>query len=129
MGRGSLEPHRLLQAVASAHEVQALQVAASQVKVAAPVASYVVALCERSRQPGFAQSGLSTRAALTLMRSAMATALWSGRSFVTPDDVKAVARPVMAHRMNAVGSDGLAGSRAESEQLVERLLSDVAVPL
>ena len=89
----------------------------------------VVALCERSRQPGFAQSGLSTRAALTLMRSAMATALWSGRSFVTPDDVKAVARPVMAHRMNAVGSDGLAGSRAESEQLVERLLSDVAVPL
>ena len=75
MGRGSLEPHRLLQAVASAHEVQALQVAASQVKVAAPVASYVVALCERSRQPGFAQSGLSTRAALTLMRSAMATAL------------------------------------------------------
>jgi MoxR-like ATPase len=129
MGRQSTEPWKGLSAVAGAREVQALQAATSAVTVAAPLAAYVVALAEKTRSPGFAQGGLSTRAALGVLAAARAMALWSGRGHVLPDDVKAVARSCMAHRLTPVGSDGLESTRLESERMVERLLVEVQVPL
>lgn len=128
LGRRTLEPWRELSAVASPAEVLALQLAAVNVKVDPALAAYVVKLAEASRAPGFARAGLSTRACLALLAAARAHALLEGRGHLLPDDLKAVALPVLSHRLSPPGSDGLEPSRLESERMVRRLLEDVAVP-
>ncbi len=63
------------------------------------MAEYAVALCRASRSAGGVRLGASPRAAIWLIRSAQAHAVVSGRAFVTPDDVKAVAVACLAHRL------------------------------
>jgi len=75
------------------------QRATEAVEVAPAVAEYAVALCRASRHAGGVRLGASPRAAIWLIRSAQAHAVVSGRPFVTPDDVKAVAVACLAHRL------------------------------
>jgi MoxR-like ATPase len=115
-----------LQVVLSADEVRALQRRAGEVRVAEPVADYVLALAERTRRGDEFQLGVSTRGALGLLRAAQALALTEGRDFVVPDDVQRLAVPVLAHRVVLRrGSSGLDSSR----KAVERLLGAVPVPV
>jgi len=69
------------------------------VAVSKAVAEYAVALCRASRTAGGVRLGASPRAAIWLIRAAQAHAVVSGRAFVTPDDVKAVAVACLAHRL------------------------------
>jgi MoxR-like ATPase len=115
-----------LQVVLSADEVRALQRRAGEVRVAEPVADYVLALADRTRRGDEFQLGVSTRGALGLLRAAQALALTEGRDFVVPDDVQRLAVPVLAHRVVLRrGSSGLDASR----RAVERLLDAVPVPV
>jgi MoxR-like ATPase len=115
-----------LPVVLSADEVRTLQRRAAEVRVAEPVAEYVLALAERSRHGEEFQLGVSTRGALGLLRAAQALALTEGRDFVVPDDVQRLAVPVLAHRVVLRrGSSGLDASR----KAVERLLGAVPVPV
>jgi MoxR-like ATPase len=115
-----------LQVVLSADEVRGLQRRAGEVRVAEPVADYVLALAERTRRGDEFQLGVSTRGALGLLRAAQALALTEGRDFVVPDDVQRLAVPVLAHRVVLRrGSSGLDSSR----KAVERLLGAVPVPV
>ena len=127
--RRALEPHRLLEPVAEAADVAALQAAAAAVHVEPALADYVVALAERSRAPGFAHAGLSTRGALALLQAAKAFALAEGRGHLLPDDVKAVAAPCLGHRLAPPGSDGFEVDRAAADRLVAQVLADVPVPV
>jgi len=127
--RGEVEPHRALSPVASAAQVRALQAAAAAVHVAPALADYAVALAERTRVPGFAHAGLSTRGALALLAAAKAHALSDGRGHLLPDDVKAVAEPCLGHRLSPPGSDGLELDRGEARRLVAQVLADVPVPV
>jgi len=129
LGRGLLEPWRELSPVAGAAEVRALQAAAAAVSVSPTLASYVVDLAERSRAPGFAVRGLSTRATLWLLGAAKAHALLQGRGHALPDDIQAVAVAGLSHRLQPPGSEGLEVGRAEAERLVTRLLAEVPVPV
>ncbi|GMU67415.1 MAG: hypothetical protein AMXMBFR36_36890 [Acidobacteriota bacterium] len=115
-----------LSVVLSADEVRALQRRVAEVRVAEPVADYVLALAERTRRGDEFQLGVSTRGALGLLRAAQALALAEGRDFVVPDDVQRLAVPVLAHRVVLRrGSSGLDSSR----KAVERLLGAVPVPV
>ncbi|WP_448575601.1 AAA family ATPase [Thermomicrobium sp.] len=91
------------------------------------VLDYLVALVRQTRQREDVQLGASPRATLALARSAQAAALLAGRSYVIPDDVRAVAVPVLAHRIRLTARAELHGLTSES--VVRAILDEVPVPV
>ena len=88
-------------AVASAADVVGAQAAARRVFASDALRSYVVALLQHTRDDPRLELGASPRAGLMLLRAAKARALLEGRDHALPDDVQALARPVLAHRLVA----------------------------
>ena len=85
---------------------------------------YMIALCEAARNGDRVRLGPSPRALLALMRACQAWAAIHGRDYVIPDDVKALAVPVLAHRIIMRGLGGPGDAAAFVAELLER----VAVP-
>jgi len=116
-----------LRPVTTAEEVRALIGEAADVFVEESVNRYVVALLRHTRADGRLYLGASPRAGIALLRVAKARALSEGRSFVSPDDVKACAEPVLAHRLilaPEARASGLAGG-----DLVREALEHTPVPV
>lgn len=113
-----------LQPVCTVDEWAAVQRATEAVPVAEPVASYAVAICRATRIAPGVQLGASPRAGIWLIRCAQAHALLTGRDFVAPDDVKAVALPCLAHRIVTAEMDG----RAAGARVVTAVLESTAAP-
>jgi MoxR-like ATPase len=88
-----------LRAVTTAAEVLAAQDAAARIRVADPLRDYVVQLLWRTREDPRVDLGASPRAGLMLLRAAKARAMMLGRDHALPDDVQAMADPVLAHRL------------------------------
>jgi len=88
-----------LEPVATTAEIAALQDQVKAVRVERAVAEYIVRLIESTRGDARLRTGLSPRGSLTLYRTAQARARMSGRDYATPDDVRALAVPVLAHRL------------------------------
>jgi len=88
-----------LQPVTSAAEIEAMADVARRIHVAPSLQGYIVDLMEETRRHGELLLGASPRAALHLQRVARVRAAMHRRDFVTPDDIKAVAIPVLEHRM------------------------------
>jgi MoxR-like ATPase len=100
-------------------------IAAVRATYAAPaIADYVLDIVAATRNDGELDHGASPRAARTLLDVARAFAAVAGRDFVTPDDVKAVAVAVLAHRVGAVTRRGTEAARP----LVHELVARVPVP-
>jgi len=88
---------------------------------------YLLDLVEATRRDGRVRLGASPRAALSLENAIRAHAWVQGRDYCVPEDVKALAIPVLAHRLLTSGlGDG--PGRAPVEQIVEDMLDRVAVP-
>lgn len=121
------EPVDHLGPVLNASAVTALQEKVRTVAVADPIADYVLDIVEATRARPDISLGASTRAAIGLYRAAQAAALLAGRDFVVPDDVKALAVPVLAHRLIA-RSGGLGGPTAATAEAVRDVLKLVAIP-
>ena len=79
--------------------ILALRARAAGTHVAPEIKDYVVSLVGATRDHPRIRLGASPRAALGLMRAAKARAFWAGREFVLPDDLRALARPVLGHRL------------------------------
>lgn len=126
--RRQLEHHPLrdLEPVLSPEEVRAAQRAVRDVYVDEAVLGYAVALVSATREAPEMALGASPRASVWLVRAAQARALTGERDFVLPDDVKALAPAVLAHRLVPVQARGGAGAARE---VVRRLLQEVPVPL
>ena len=92
-------PLEHLRPVAGAADVRAAIVAARGVYVEESVARYVVALLRHTRASDSLALGASPRAGISLLRLAKARAAADGRDYALPDDVKALAEPVLAHRL------------------------------
>jgi MoxR-like ATPase len=88
-----------LEAVITAGEVLQLQDAANRVRATRPLRDYVVALLRYTRDDPRVELGASPRAGLMLLRAAKAHAMLDGRDHALPDDVQALARPALAHRL------------------------------
>jgi MoxR-like ATPase len=88
-----------LQPALSVEALKALQAAVPTLHVADPLLDYVQALVRHTRDSGHFEAGLSPRAAIALLRASQAWALLHGRSGVLPEDVQAVARAVVGHRL------------------------------
>jgi MoxR-like ATPase len=88
-----------LMPVATAGEVLAAQDAAARVRASEALRDYIVRVLWRTRDDPRVDLGASPRAGLMLLRAAKAHAMMEGRDHALPDDVQALARPVLAHRL------------------------------
>ena len=85
--------------VATAADILAAQDAAKRVRASEPLRDYIVRLLWRTREDPRVDLGASPRAGLLLLRAAKAYAMMQGRDHALPDDVQALAQPVLAHRL------------------------------
>jgi MoxR-like ATPase len=120
-------PQDFLEPVCTAAEVLAVAEDAKAVYVEESVNRYVVALLRHTRADQRLYLGASPRAGIALLRVAKARALTAGRSFVSPDDVKAIAEPVIAHRLIVAPEARSAGLSAE--ELIREAVEKTPVPV
>jgi MoxR-like ATPase len=113
-------------AVVSREEILAMQRALEDVFVADVVTQYVVDLAQATRVDHRVALGASPRGALALLKLARAGAVLRGRDFVTPDDVKAMAGPALAHRL--ILQPELWVTKLSAAQVVDDLLTQVPAP-
>jgi MoxR-like ATPase len=116
-----------LRPVATAADVRSLSAAAAEVFVEESLNRYVVTLLRQTRADARVDLGASPRAGIALLRVAKARALADGRGFVAPDDVKAVAEPVLSHRLIVAPEARAAG--LTGGQLVRETLEHTPVPV
>jgi MoxR-like ATPase len=124
------DPHDLaaagLRPVAGPADLAAGRAAMRQVQVAPEVMAYVVDLCRATRSAPALRLGVSPRGATALLACARAWAWLSGRGYVTPDDVKSLARPALRHRVQLRAEAELEGVTADG--VLDGVLASVAVP-
>lgn len=118
-------PQESLRPVANAEQIAQAQKAVRSVRVAPELLDYIGALCEKTRALDDALLGASPRAALALMRVSQSLAAIRGRDYVTPEEIKTMAEPVLAHRLILRTAYGRRGRAAEA---VGEVLASVPVP-
>ncbi|HUN34956.1 MAG TPA: MoxR family ATPase [Trebonia sp.] len=112
--------------VAGHADLAAARRAAAQVRVSPEVTAYIVDLCRATRQSPSLRLGASPRGATALLATSRAWAWLSGRDYVIPDDVKALARPTLRHRIQLRPEAELEGVTPEG--VLDGVLASVPVP-
>lgn len=120
------EPLEQLSSVVSKKELLAAQDLCRTVNVDESVLSYMIAIVEKTRNRAGVSLGVSPRGNLSLLRASQIRAVLQGREFVLPDDVKALAIPVLAHRLLLRQTVGEVGQVAET--VIHSILDEVPVP-
>jgi MoxR-like ATPase len=115
-----------LRPVAGRAELDAGRAAVAGVTLGPEVIGYVVDLCRATRSSPAVRLGVSPRGATALMTAARTWAWLSGRDYVTPDDVKALARPALRHRVELRAEAELEGATADG--VLDSVLAVVPVP-
>jgi MoxR-like ATPase len=130
--RAMLDSHGLsspldeLRPVATARDVAELMLAVRKVMVSDHVKEYIINLSVATRNSPELRLGASPRATLHLLRASRAWAALDGRDYVIPDDVQALARPVLAHRLLPTAEAIV--ERHLPEQVVDRIVSQLPLP-
>lgn len=122
------DPYKKLEAVTNANEITDAQLSFNKVIVSDAIKYYIVNIVEETRNNDKALLGVSPRGSLALMKASQVMAILKGRSFVTPDDIKDTAVPVLAHRMILKGR-AISGGTASVEDLIKEILDKVPAPL
>ena len=123
---GSSSPLADLQPVARAEDIRELIVAVRQVHVADALKQYAISLVTATRSTPELRLGASPRATLHLLRASRAAAALAGRDFVIPDDVQALALPVLAHRL--LPSAEALVARRQPEDVLAGIVQQVPLP-
>ncbi len=108
-----------LKAVATEEEILEAAGIYSKVRVSEDILEYIIKIAEGTRKHPGVHLGVSPRGTLALLKAVQVYALIKGRTFVTPDDIKAMALPVLAHRIIPKGLS------AENVSISEKVISDV----
>lgn len=119
-------PIESLKKVIEPEEICALQKKIKDVYVDDLVRQYILSIVESTRDQSDVILGASPRASLSLYRAAQALAFISGRDHALPDDVKNLAQSVIAHRLLLTAQSRMSG--LDGKQVVEKVISDIAVP-
>ncbi len=122
---GADEPLEHLRPVATPEDVIAMARATRQVHCSPPIQRYLVDLANSSRSHPAVALGMSPRATLSLQLAARAWAVLHGRDYVVPDDVKALALPVVGHRLEL--RTARSGAREQVAPVIAEILSKVPV--
>ena len=116
-----------LEPICDQQALRAMQAAIEEVHVAPPLAEYAVAIARATRDSPQLAVGASPRGSLALMKLARARAAYLGRDFVTPDDIKAVSIPALAHRLTLAPE--LWVQRIDPAEVVRAAVASVPVPV
>jgi MoxR-like ATPase len=116
-----------LEAVATPEALTAAAKACREIQVEDDLARYLAALVRATRQHDAISLGASPRAGIALYRAAQALAALRGRSFVTPDDIKALLAPVLGHRLLLTVDASLRGRAVR--QILDEIARSVPVPV
>ena len=112
--------------VADAADLAAARTAAAALTVGSEIVGYIVDIARATRSSPAVRLGVSPRGATALLAASRAWAWLSGRDYVLPDDVKALARPVLRHRIGLRAEAELEGATADG--VLENVLAAVPVP-
>jgi MoxR-like ATPase len=115
-----------LSPVVTTRDIQDMIAAATQVSMVEPLKNYLVDIAHISRKHPQVALGLSPRAMIQLARAVRALAAARGRDYSTPDDVKELAVPVLAHRL--VLRNNNSGLRLTNSDVIQEILASVPVP-
>lgn len=121
------QPMLALESLLTAGDVLTFQDQVRQVRIDESVEDYAIALTRATRQVDVLQLGVSPRGTLALLRASQARALLDDRRYVLPDDIKALAVPVLAHRLVLRSQTRLRGRGAA--QIVTDLLASLPAPV
>ena len=124
-GTGAEATHQL-SPVVSARDIRDMIAVASQVSMVEPLKNYVVDIAHASRKHPQVSLGLSPRAMVQLARAVRALAASRGRDYSTPDDVKELAVPVLAHRLVLRHTNR--SHQMTSSDVIQEILTTVPVP-
>ncbi len=119
-------PINELKVVASVKDVLSAQKKLRSVHIAPPVKSYLVNLVQRTRNHEDIYLGASPRGSLGLFRAGQATAAIQGRDYVTPDDIKRVARPILGHRL--ILAPGARLQNRNEDSILDEIMENALVP-
>ena len=124
-----LDPHdvaAVVRPVATAADLVAARALVDEVRVEDPVLEYVVQLARATRESASLVLGVSPRGSAMLLHAAKAWAWLSGREFLTPDEVKAIAKPALRHRVQLRPEVELEGVAVD--HVLDGVLATVPVP-
>ena len=120
-------PMEELKPICTSSDIVRLQQEVEKVYSAREVRAYISAIAAASRRSNALQLGVSTRAAISLLRASQAQALLDGRDYVTPEDVQRMAEPVLAHRL--VLSPEARMRNMTAERILANVMGAVQVPV
>ena len=115
-----------LKPVASAQQLMEAASIYNKTEVSEEIMAYIISIAEASRKHHEVYLGVSPRGTLSLLKAIQVRALLNGRTFVTPDDVKAMAVPVLSHR---IVSKGISHENLDvGKKIILDILSHTEVP-
>jgi len=116
-----------LKPICTSGDILLLQQEVEKVYSSREIRAYISGIAAASRSTNALQLGISTRAAISLLRAGQARALLDGRDFVSPEDIQAMAGPVLCHRL--VLSPEARMRNMTAEKILSSVLSGVQVPV
>jgi MoxR-like ATPase len=125
-GQRETHPLEALKSVANFDDLRKMREQVRKVQVSDDISRYILALIRATRQEPRFKLGSSPRGSLSLYKACQARAYFSDRDYTTCDDVKALACPVLAHRVILETKTKYSGDTAES--ILTELLDSIAVP-
>jgi MoxR-like ATPase len=126
LGEKVTHPESVIRPVINPSELIAIRAAANRVDVDDSIVNYIVEITRNSRSLANLSLGASPRAGVMLLRAAKALAVLHGKSYVTPDEVREMAMPVLRHRIRLTPEAEIEGLTADA--CIDSLMRQVAVP-
>ena len=115
-----------LEAVVSVEELLQAQEAIKEIHIALPIKRYIVEMVQYTREHNDVYLGSSPRGSLGIYRASQARAAIQGRDYVTPDDIKGIAEPILGHRL--ILAPGARLQNRNEDNILNELLEKVHVP-
>ncbi|MCA1053735.1 MoxR family ATPase [Rossellomorea aquimaris] len=122
----SSDPFDIIRSVITTEEIIQLKARVREVMVSEDIEDYVMEIVQKTRKHAFVEIGVSPRGALAYMRAIQSRAFLHGRDFCTPDDVKALVMPLLAHRLS-LNVEGEV--KTSKEAIIEEILDNTSVPV
>jgi MoxR-like ATPase len=126
IGEKAYDPHHLIEKRAGAEQIRSLRRQVHEVETDQSILRYIIEIVQQSRSFPSLSIGASPRAAVMMLHAAKALSLLRGIPYVQPDEVQAVALPVLRHRLTLTPEAQIEGLTAD--ECIENLLKQVPVP-
>ncbi|RLB93662.1 MAG: AAA family ATPase [Deltaproteobacteria bacterium] len=120
------DPFLSLKPVATPEQIFTLQQERKKIIVSTLVREYITTIVQATRNHKMIKFGASPRGSMALMRAAQALAALDGRDFTLPDDVKALIRPVLSHRLILNDNERLRGEKPD--RILTQILNQISIP-